>query len=89
MRRVRVFCPVCDGASADHRLPPCDYCNNVGHFNVDCGEDGTIPATHPDSPFDAYDSGTPVRLYSDETEAIFGTAIRLNPLILLSDAPKA
>lgn len=56
---VRVYCPSCDGASADHRLPPCDYCLNNGHFDVDRDEHGNPPKVHRD--------GTPVRLYVDET----------------------
>ena len=62
-RLVRIFCPVCDGASADARLPPCEYCNNNGHFDVDRNPDGSAPSHHRD--------GTPVRLYVDESEALF------------------
>lgn len=61
----RVFCPACDGASADYRLPPCDYCLNSGHLDMDRNPDGTPPATHRD--------GTPVRLWVDESVTIFGT----------------
>ena len=45
---VTVFCPDCDGASADHRLPPCLTCNNNGHFLVNRLPDGGIPATWDD-----------------------------------------
>jgi hypothetical protein len=71
-RLVRVFCPECDGASADHRLPPCTYCNNNGHFDVDRDEQGDPPKVHR--------NGKPVRLWVDESAAIF------NPL---SNAAKA
>ena len=66
-RLVRVFCPECDGASADYRLPPCEYCNNNGHFDVDRDEQ-------------VHRNGKPVRLWVDESAAIF------NPL---NDAHKA
>ena len=70
VRLVRVFCPECDGASADYRLPPCDYCLNNGHFDVDREKDGSVPTTHK--------NGTPVRLYVDNTLP----EIRSNPLRL-------
>ena len=62
---VRIYCPVCDGASEDNRLPPCEYCNNNGHFSVDRDPDGTPPTQHRD--------GTPVRLWKDESEALFAS----------------
>jgi len=71
-RLVRVFCPECDGASADYRLPPCEYCNNNAHFDVDRDEHGNPPKFHR--------NGKPVRLWVDESAAIF------NPL---NDAAKA
>ena len=54
---VRVFCPTCDGASADYRLPPCDDCVNGGHLDIDRLPDGGVPEKHR--------NGTPVRLYVD------------------------
>lgn len=74
MRLVRVYCPECDGASADNRLPPCLYCNNNGHFDVDRNEDGTPPTHHR--------CGRPVRLFVDNELP----EVRLNPLRLTYEA---
>lgn len=52
-----MFCPVCDGASADYRLPPCKECLNIGHVYLDREHDGTPPTHHK--------CGTPVRLWID------------------------
>ena len=71
---VRVFCPECDGASADHRLPPCDYCLNNGHFDVDPNPDGTPPEYHR--------NGKPVRLWVDAEMP----EVRANPLRLTYEA---
>ena len=76
-RLVRVFCPECDGASADYRLPPCGECHNQGHLDIDRNADGTTP-TH-------WKDGAPVRLYVD---AYPWPDIPPNPLILTSDADK-
>lgn len=40
---VAITCPLCNGASADHRLPPCDVCHNQGHLHVNREPDGTVP----------------------------------------------
>lgn len=63
MRPARVFCPECDGASADYRLPPCGECLNIGHVCIDRNPDGTLPTQHR--------NGTPVRLWVDESAALF------------------
>lgn len=64
-RTVRAFCPACDGASADYRLPPCGECLNMGHVCVDRNEDGTAPTHHHNT------HRTPVRLWVDESVEIF------------------
>jgi hypothetical protein len=78
-RLVRVYCPECDGASADYRLPPCDYCLNQGHLDMDRNEDGTPPKVHR--------NGVPVKLWVDESRAIFEN-LRLNPLRLTYAHPR-
>jgi len=50
---VSVYCPDCDGASADYRLPPCDTCLNQGHLLANRLPDGRLPAT--------WDDGRPLR----------------------------
>lgn len=50
---VSVYCPDCDGASADHRLPPCDTCLNQGHLHANRATDGSVPVT--------WDDGRPMR----------------------------
>lgn len=70
MRLVCVFCPECDGASADYRLPPCGECLNIGHVYLDREKDGTAPTHHRD--------GKPVRLWVDRVMP----EIRNNPLRL-------
>ena len=53
MITVTVYCPDCDGASADHRLPPCDTCLNQGHLLANRLPNGDLPAT--------WDDGRPMR----------------------------
>lgn len=48
-----VYCPDCDGASADYRLPPCDTCLNQGHLLANRLPNGDLPAT--------WDDGRPLR----------------------------
>ena len=77
MRLVRVFCPECDGASADPALPPCDYCVNNGHFDIDRNDDGSVPTHHR--------NGTPVRLFVDN----LWPPVRSNPLRLTYEGTDA
>ena len=52
---VAVYCPSCDGASADHRLPPCCACKCGGKLYVTRLPDGSLP------PWDGEYTGRPVR----------------------------
>lgn len=68
---VLVVCRECAGASADHRLPPCGWCNCQGHEAINRAADGSVPAT--------FDDGRPVTEWIPPTLV----EVRPNPLVPL------
>jgi hypothetical protein len=70
VKSAYAVCPDCDGASADHRLPPCDTCMNQGHLLTNRLPDGSIPAT--------WDDGRPMR----EWVPLLLPETPVNPLVL-------